>query len=269
LYDIADIRDIEFDPVADFVLFQSYDRLQVYGLQVVDNSPHMFPELRFNTLKSHAIEWAQKWPVIQNVKLFRYSPLVNNPNLLNKRVKYALLFDVGGDEAEIQRFKSEIDCNQIPDGHIHNIFYKTLMPPAFESVYKQRPPQDYQLEWIIVTTERIPAQRYFDTNFSWLLYDRYTETSSVFPGLITNQEQEINRSLQHPTSTRALSEFEKGLIKFVKIKRKKSPGITIPYLAMLALRADDDFLYTLKKGKQKPKKETIEKYIRKLDKEQN
>jgi hypothetical protein len=65
-----------------------------------------------------------------------------------------------------------------------------------------------------------------------------------------------------------MSDFDKGLLGFAKRKRKKNPSLSVPDIARQALREKEDFLSLgrYQNGKL-PKQETIEKHLRKLQKQ--
>lgn len=224
LYDITDIRDIEFEPLGDFV--HTYDRVQIYGPGLTDNSPHVFPGLRFHVLQSFALQWADLWPVIQRIRLFHYSPSHQwYPALRNSTIRYALVFDLTDEDSALKTFwhtnetRSEPDLQtfwhaanqrldvredvddfraatnyyQVPDGFFEGIFYEQFMPGAFKDVYEQRPPDDYQKEWKLIPLRPGEELVSIDNKVAWLLFDRYAYPPSVSPVADINQEAFIEK----------------------------------------------------------------------------
>ena len=232
LYDIPDIRDIEFEPLGDFV--NIYDRVHVYGPGLIDNSPHIFPGLRFHVLQSFALQWVDLWPVIQRIRLFHYSPSHQwYPALRNSTIRYALVFDLVDEDYALKTFwhtngtRSEPDLQtfwhvtnqrldvredlnnfsaatnyyQVPDGFFEGIFYEQFMPGAFKDVYEQRPPDDYQKEWILVPLRQGEEPVCVDNKVAWLLFDRYADPSSVSPVTDVSQEELIKQLKKDMEST--------------------------------------------------------------------
>ncbi len=135
------------------------------------NCPDLFPELCFSTLKSYADEWAKKWPVIRKIELFRYSSFAP-VQIRSVPVKYALVFDIAGEEDELTAFENATKYNHTTrDEYRDGILYEDFMAPGFENVYRQEVTKDYQKEWCIVPKRDGQEPNHFENNASWLLFE--------------------------------------------------------------------------------------------------
>lgn len=283
----------------DFV--QDKEPVCLYVHRAVKNDPDLFSELCFATLKSYADEWAKRWPVIKTIKLFRDRSLApQNPQIGNVPVKYALVFEIAGKKSDLVAFEDATNCNHtIRDENGNGVLYGEFMTPVFTNVYRWGATKNYQEEWEFFPKRPFQKPCHFESNPSWLLYNPgvefnavpsisaagqilATETlkkelvSAVQGAVLQHQlipvEKDVppNQDLSAETKQNIrMSEFDRGLLAFAKRKQKKNPSLSIPGIAKLALREEEDFLSLgRRRSGKKPKQETIEKRLRKLLKHQ-
>ena len=265
------LRQARGEIAADFTILAARVCVRQTTLRVRNNDPNLFPELNFSTMKSYTDGWAEKWPVIQKITLSRYFP--GHPRIIRGvPIKYALTFEICGDEPALRAFENVTNCRRtIRDEGGDGVLFEDFMPPAFENVYRQGVKEDYQKEWRLDPKRESQEPFNYEGNVSWLLFDPDSElvlSSAETTTTETKADFTVTEAAQRRCAR--LSNFDMSLRAHARKLLRKRPYLTIPGIAKVALRNQEDFLYGLKPGKRElPKQETVEKHLRKLLKGQS
>lgn len=211
--------------------------------------PDVFPDLNSHVLKNSILDIIQGYPV-EKVLLYqaRHDHPIRirdtSPPPTGPRPQYILVFVLPTEASTPEH-----------DWFSFGFDRKVALDEAF--VRAARGGKGLTWTYVDITSDSCTAlgNNVIQGQEYWVLYDAGADQG----------EKEASVKSTH----KKISEFDKGLLAFERKVLKKNPCLSVPDVVKLALKQDEEWLYTSRCGaRTKPKQETIEKHLRHLRKKQ-
>ena len=138
----------------------------------------VFPELRYSHLSKYAQEWAESFPEISRVVLYRYSTppeLVIHPDQ-SIPVKFAVILEARGENAAAFK-KLQNATGHLSIAKTKGTFKFFIKDASFPStVYREEPSGEFWREWMFIAVrpdEGLPSASICITRPRWVLHDSF------------------------------------------------------------------------------------------------